>query len=140
MSLSLLRTATATAAAALTLAAAGGAHAQESFAATDPIGATAEAAAPQGTVLKLDGAAAEATLHDFLATHHAGWLAGRGAHDYSQRNHVMVYRDGVLVGAKAALRNIKIEDVAEVRRLTPAEASERFGLDHGAGAILITTK
>jgi hypothetical protein len=101
MSLSLLRTATA--AAALTLAAASGAHAQESFAATDPIGATAEAAAPQGTVLKLDGAEAGASLHDFLATHHAGWLA-------------------------------------EVRRLTPAEASERFGLDHGAGAILITTK
>ncbi|HEX8213746.1 MAG TPA: hypothetical protein VF584_26505 [Longimicrobium sp.] len=138
MSLSLLRTATA--AAALTLAAASGAHAQEAFAATDPIGATTEAAAPQGVVLKLDGAASEATLHEFLATSHAGWLAGRGAHDYSRRNHVMVYRDGVLVGAKAALRSIKMGDVAEVRRLSPAEASERFGLDHGAGAILITSR
>ncbi len=63
MSLPLLRTATATAATALTLAAAGGVHAQEAFTATDPIGATAEAAAPQGVVLKLDGATADATLH-----------------------------------------------------------------------------
>ncbi len=52
----------------------------------------------------------------------------------------MVYRDGVLVGAKAALRSIKVGDVAEVRRLSPSEASQRFGLDHGAGAILITSK
>jgi hypothetical protein len=138
MSLSLLRTATATAA--LTLAAASGAHAQESFAATDPIGATAEAAAPQGVALKLDAAAGEATLHQFIAAHHAGWLAGRGPHDYQRRNHVMVYRDGVLLGAKAALHSIRMDDAAEVRRLSPAEASERFGLDHGAGAILITSK
>lgn len=138
MSLSLLRTATA--AAVFTLAAASGAHAQEAFAANDPIGATTEAPAPQGTVLKLDAAAREATLHQLIATHHAGWLAGRGPHDYSGRNHVMVYRDGVLVGAKAALRAIKVEDVAEVRRLSPTEASERFGLDHGAGALLITSR
>jgi hypothetical protein len=138
MSLSLLRTATA--AAALTLAAASGAHAQEAFAPTDPVGATAEAAAPQGVALKLDEAKGEATLHQFIATRHAGWLASRGPHDYPRRNHVMVYRDGVLLGAKAALKSIRMEDVAEVRRLTPAEASQRFGLDHGAGAILITSK
>lgn len=138
MSLSLLRTATA--AATLTLAAASGAHAQEAFAPTDPIGATAEATAPQGVALKLDAAGGGGTLHEFIATHHAGWLAARGPHDYSRRNHVMVYRDGVLLGAKAALHAIRVDDVAEVRRLSPAEASERFGLDHGAGAILITSK
>jgi len=80
MSLSLLRTAAA--AAALTLAAASGAHAQEAFAAEDPIGAVAEAAAPAGVSLTLDGAAGEATLHDFIAARHAGWLAGRGPHEY----------------------------------------------------------
>jgi hypothetical protein len=138
MSLSLLRTATA--AAALTLAAAGGAHAQEAFAATDPIGATVEAAAPEGVVIKLDDAAGEASLHHYIVTRHAGWLAARGAHEFPQRNNVMVYRDGVLIGGKAALRSIKVDEVAEVRRLDPMEASRKFGLDHAAGAILITSK
>lgn len=130
---------TAAAAAALTLAA-GAAHAQEAFAATDPIGATVEAAAPEGVVVKLDAAAGEASLHHFIATRHAGWLAARGAHEFPQRNDVMVYRDGVLIGGKSALRTIQVDEVAEVRRLDPMEASRKFGLDHAAGAILITSK
>jgi hypothetical protein len=138
MSLSLLRTAAA--AAALTLAAAGGAHAQEAFAATDPIGAIEEAAAPGGVLVKLEEAADEASLHHFIATRHAGWLAGRGPHEFPHRLHVMVYRDGVLIGGKAALRSIRADEVAEVRRLDPIEASRKFGLDHAAGAILITSR
>lgn len=138
MSLSLLRNAAA--AAVLTLAAAGGAHAQEAFAADEPIGARVEAAAPQGVAIPLDAAGGEATLYRQIVKHHAAWLAARGDHELAQRNVVMVYRDGVLIGGKAALRSIHVDDVAEVRRLTPSEASERFGMDHAAGAILITSK
>ena len=136
-----LSTRTAAAVAFLSLAALSDARAQESFTSSDPL--TTATAAPRmaGTTVKLDEAALQAgSVYALLSRKHAGWLVGRGAFEYPQRSNVVVYRDGVAIGGKEALRRIPMNEVAEIRRLDVMEAGRELGADHGAGAILITSK
>ncbi len=136
MSAHLLRTATA--AAFLSLAALGEARAQESFASSDA--ATVESGAPAAVeVLKVD-ARATGTAYQAIARSHASWLAGRGPHEFPERAHVVVYLDGLPLGGKQALRSIQASGISEIRRLNAADATREFGVEHGAGAILLTSK
>ena len=130
----------AAAAAFLTVASLSDARAQETFTSTDPLVTPAGAPETMGTVVKLDGVAGEASVYSVLARKHAGWLLGRGPYAFPHRSNVVVYVDGAAVGGKEVLRRLKVGEVAEVRRLDMIEATRRFGLDHGAGAILISTK
>lgn len=50
-----------------------------------------------------------------------------------------VYIDGVRVGHLEVLREMSIEDVGEMRFLSPRDATNRFGTGHTTGAILVTT-
>ncbi len=138
MSNRLLRAATV--AAALSLAAFSDAAAQETFTSADPL--VTEAGAPEtaGIVLKADAALLESNVYEAVRRTHIDWLAGRGMYDHPGRSGVVVYVDGKVAGGKEVLRRMQLSDVAEIRRLNGLEATQRFGLDHGAGAILITTK
>ena len=53
---------------------------------------------------------------------------------------VAVYLDGTHMGGPTTLRRIMTADVAEAEYLTAAEILSRSGLNHPAGAILITTR
>jgi hypothetical protein len=79
------------------------------------------------------------------------WLQSRGAQSLGQPSaagaatgaqiqSVMVYIDGTRLGPPQMLQQILARDVAEARFLSPTEAFARFGSDHAAGAILITTR
>ena len=39
-----------------------------------------------------------------------------------------------------ALRNINVDQVQEIRHLNSRDATMQYGTDHGAGAIMVTTK
>jgi hypothetical protein len=137
MSIRLLRAASV--AAALSLAALTDTAAQETFTSADPL--VTEAGAPEtaGTVLKADGALLEANVYEAVRRTNIDWLAMRGNYEQG-RSGVVVYVDGKMIGGKEALRRMQVSEVAEIRRLTAVEAAQRFGLDHAAGAILITSK
>jgi hypothetical protein len=135
MSAHLLRTAAA--AAFLSLAALGEARAQEAFASADA-GAVAGEASVTGEVLKVDPAAGSA--YQLIARSHSAWLAGRGPHEFPERANVVVYLDGLPIGGKQALRGLRASSIAEIRRLNAVEATRELGVEHGAGAILLTSK
>jgi hypothetical protein len=135
MSALLLRTAAV--AAVLSLAALGDARAQEAFASGDAPAVTSGAPAA-AEVLKVDAKAG--TAYQVIARSHSAWLAGHGPYEYPHRAHVVVYLDGLPIGGKQTLRNIQANSIAEIRRLNPDAATREFGVEHGAGAIILTSK
>lgn len=53
---------------------------------------------------------------------------------------VVVYLGGTRMGGPEALEQIRTADVREIRYLSPSDASQRFGLNHSNGAIILTPK
>ena len=54
---------------------------------------------------------------------------------------VQVYLDGSKYGAASVvLQTMQVRHVAEIRYLNAIDATTRFGIGHGAGAILVRTK
>lgn len=51
-----------------------------------------------------------------------------------------VYIDGSLVRDANPLRSLQTRHVEEIRFLDKRRATTRFGIDHGEGALLITTR
>ena len=71
---------------------------------------------------------------------HPQWLRAHGVDSFRRPTSVIVYQDGMRMGGAEALRRITTGTIAEIRFLSGIEASERWGLDHGSGAILVTTR
>jgi hypothetical protein len=71
---------------------------------------------------------------------HPQWLRGHGQDSFHQPSSVIVYQDGMRMGGADVLRNISRQSVAEIRYLNGIEAGQRWGMDHGSGAILVTTR
>jgi hypothetical protein len=54
---------------------------------------------------------------------------------------VQVYIDGTrAMTGLDALRDLSVEEVQEIRHMNSRDATMMYGTDHGAGAILVTTK
>ena len=68
------------------------------------------------------------------------WLRVRGASSPAGRETVKVYLDGSLLGSAEALRQISTHSIGSLRFMDGLEATQRYGLDHGAGAIVVTTQ
>ena len=68
------------------------------------------------------------------------WLSVRGASSIHQPETVKVYLDGSLLGGAEHLRQLSTQSVASIRHLSGIDASQRYGLDHGQGAILVFTR
>lgn len=65
------------------------------------------------------------------------WMQVRGRASMALSEVVRVYVDGVPAGSPAALRSVQTRSVRSVRYLNGTVASQRYGTDHGAGAILV---
>jgi hypothetical protein len=52
---------------------------------------------------------------------------------------IVVYVDGVRMGDLSALQQMPASYVVEIRHLSGNDATTRYGIDHGSGAILVTT-
>ena len=52
----------------------------------------------------------------------------------------VVYVDGVRFGNLDSLHSIRMGDLLEIRRLSGADATTRFGTGHAGGAILVRTR
>ncbi len=68
------------------------------------------------------------------------WVRTRTAESFGKSSVLQVYLDMQrLPGGLDELRQLNPVNVELVRFLDPMQASARFGLDHGSGALLITT-
>ena len=64
----------------------------------------------------------------------------RGRTSFSAQEYVKVYLDDSLLGAPDQLRQITARSIASIRFLDGNEATTRWGLDHGHGAIVVLTR
>jgi len=53
---------------------------------------------------------------------------------------IKVYLDGSLMGGPEQLRQIQVRSISSIRFLDGLEATNRWGLDHGLGAIVVSTR
>lgn len=69
------------------------------------------------------------------------WLRTRGPTSFSGPEVIIkVYLDGSLMGGPEQLRQITISSISSIRFLDANEATQRWGLDHVNGAILVSTR
>lgn len=68
------------------------------------------------------------------------WLWTRGATSINQSEGVKVYLDNSLMGGVDQLRQIPVRSISSIRYMDGLEATNRWGLDHGLGAILVSTR
>ncbi len=83
----------------------------------------------------------------YSSTYHAirslrpSWLWRRGNATLSNPDpRPIVYLDGVRTGYLGELRLISADDVETIRRLSPSDATTRYGTGHLAGAIDVRTR
>jgi len=69
------------------------------------------------------------------------WLRSRGPESIRSGtpSFPIVYIDGVRSGGPEALRGISTQIIREIRFINGRDATTKYGLDHGAGVILVST-
>lgn len=68
------------------------------------------------------------------------WLRTRGRTSFRAPESVKVYLDDSLLGDPEQLRQITTSSIASIRFVDSNEATMRWGLDHGHGAIVVSTR
>ncbi|MEP6508197.1 MAG: hypothetical protein ABJC63_08220 [Gemmatimonadales bacterium] len=82
------------------------------------------------------------TAYDLVAHLRPEYLRSRGVnslHDLTPPT-AIVYVDNVKFGSLETMRSMSAESIAQIHYMSAGDATTRFGLDHSAGAILITTR
>ena len=90
-----------------------------------------EELAQQGTVY--------ADAHALIRALRPNWLRVRPG-SITRPEIVRVYRDGAPVGGVDALRFIQCHTIEYVEHMNGIDATQRYGTDHGSGAILVRTR
>lgn len=78
-------------------------------------------------------------LYDVVATLRGNWLRVRTAESFAKSSAVQVYLDMQRLNGVDELRTMSPLNVLSVRFFDPIQASARWGMDHGAGAIFVLT-
>ena len=68
------------------------------------------------------------------------WLRARGVSSLNQSESIKVYLDGSLLGGTDQLKQITTRSISSIRYYDALEATQRWGLDHGLGAIVVSTR
>ena len=69
---------------------------------------------------------------------HSNWLLNKSADSFNAPSQVRVYVDNTFFGAVESLRSINPNNVLSIRHFDGVAATARWGIDHGAGVILVT--
>lgn len=68
------------------------------------------------------------------------WLNTRGPSTINLSESIKVYLDNALLGGPDFLRQVSVNTLTSMRYMSGIEATQRWGLDHGLGAILLYTR
>lgn len=82
------------------------------------------------------------TAHDMIAQLRPEYLRSRGVSSIRTREPdvAVVYLDGMRFGELESLRTLSATQILRIEYINAADATTRFGTDHVAGAILLSTK
>jgi hypothetical protein len=79
------------------------------------------------------------TVYDVIVALRPNWLRTRGTDSFNTPTQIQVYVDNMRVGGIATLQQIPTVSTYYVQWYDGLEASARWGLGHGAGAIYVST-
>ena len=79
-------------------------------------------------------------LYDAVSGLRRNWLQTRGADSFNNPSVVRVYLDNVMLGGTESLRNIVPGSIVYLKFYDGIAATTRWGTDHGAGVIFISTR
>lgn len=68
------------------------------------------------------------------------WLRQQGVTSFRGQEEILVYLDGNRMGGVESLRQIVTRSVSTAQFLSGLEATQRWGLNHGMGAIVVSTR
>jgi len=74
------------------------------------------------------------TLYQAVQRLRPAWLRGRGG----QRP--LVYVNGVRRGGVEELEALRVDQITTAERMSPSDATTRYGTDHGGGVIFVILK
>jgi hypothetical protein len=77
--------------------------------------------------------------YDAIAALRANWLQPRGPDSFNTPSQVWVYMDATRLGDVQTLRAVSVRDIGTIEHLDANAAQARYGIGHGAGAIVIST-
>jgi hypothetical protein len=67
------------------------------------------------------------------------WLQTHGTDSFTAPSQVWVYLDNTKLGGIESLRSIEVAPIVFIRHYDGLSATARWGLDHGAGVIFVST-
>jgi hypothetical protein len=81
-----------------------------------------------------------ANVFDLVSSLRPRWLTTRGVDSFQKPSEIQVYLGNTrMTGGPNALREISSLGVTKIEWVDPISAASRWGLDHGAGAIVVST-
>jgi len=80
------------------------------------------------------------TVYDAVESLRGNWLQTRGTDSFQSPSQVKVYLDNTMFGGVESMRNISTNTISFVRYFDGVSATARWGLDHGAGVIYISSR
>jgi hypothetical protein len=78
------------------------------------------------------------TVYDAIQRLRPQWLTNSRARNVGSNDQLIVYLDTNRYGTIESLRQMPIGGVTDIKYLSAAEATNRFGTGHAGGAIVIT--
>lgn len=79
-------------------------------------------------------------MYDLVQILRPRWLRSQGPDTFmAGQGQVQVHIDGNWVGSVQSMRSLAAHGVTSVQWLSPVDAAARYGLDHGHGAIVVST-
>src|SRR5690349_14779114 len=80
------------------------------------------------------------TVFDAVEALRSNWLNTRGSDSFSSPSVVRVYMDNVSLGDKETLKTISVSSISYIRWFDATAATQRWGTNHGAGVIYVSTR
>ena len=78
------------------------------------------------------------TVYDAVTALRSNWLNVRPNTLTGTQEDVVIYFDATRLGGPAELRNIRVSDIDHVQHYDAVAATQRFGVGHTQGAILVS--
>ena len=78
--------------------------------------------------------------YDAVQALHSNWLATRGTDSFQTPSQVWVYLDDTRLGGVDSLREIAPNTVGYIQHYDGISATARWGLNHGAGVIYVSSR
>jgi hypothetical protein len=77
--------------------------------------------------------------YDAVLALRTNWLQDRGPDSFVNPSRVIVFLDDMSLGTVETLKMLSIRSIVSIHHLDGVEATARYGVGHGAGAIVVAT-